>query len=133
MTEMKELSVQEKRELKSEQATREGSYFEPAVDIYETPQALVVVADVPGAKSETIEMSVRDSLLSFSARVAAPEARWKPLYEEYGVGHYSRQFKLGHQIDQTKISAQIKDGVLTLTLPKAEAAQPRKINVQTIG
>jgi HSP20 family molecular chaperone IbpA len=128
--EMKELTVQEKKELKKEAPTREGLFFEPTVDIYETQKELVLLADVPGATAESLEVDIRDSVLTLTARSSSVEGRWRPIYEEYRVGHYTRQFKLGQQIDQAKISAKIKDGVLTLNLPKAESAMPRRISVQ---
>ena len=128
--ELKDLTVQEKRELKQEEGTRQGPYFEPAVDIYETPLALTVVADVPGTVSDNLEINLRESVLALTSRVTEPAKKWRPIYEEYRVGHYSRQFRIGHQIDQAKISAKMKDGVLTLSLPKVENAQPRKIKVQ---
>ena len=131
--EMKELTVQEKKELKKEAQTREGLFFEPSVDIYETQKELVLLADLPGAVAENLEIDIRDSVLTLTARAKTPEGKWRPLYEEYRVGHYSRQFRLGQQIDQAKISAKVKDGVLTLNLPKAEAALPRRIAVQTTG
>jgi len=129
--EMKDLQVQEKKELKKEESTHAGVFFEPNVDIFETPNALTLFADVAGATAESLEINIRDSVLTLTARATRPEGRWKPLYTEYRLGDYSRQFRLGHQIDQTKISAKIRDGVLTLHLPKAEAAMPRKISVQT--
>jgi HSP20 family protein len=131
--EMKDLAVQEKKELKAEEGTHQGVYFEPSVDIYETQKELVLVADIPGATPESLDVNIRDNVLTLTARVGDADARWKPIYQEYRLGHYSRQFRLGHQIDQAKINAKIKDGVLTLTLPKAEAAMPRKITVQTVG
>jgi HSP20 family molecular chaperone IbpA len=130
--EMKDLSVQEKRELKAEESTRSGLYFEPSVDIYETASSLTLIADVSGIRSENLEVNIRDSVLTLNGHVKELDERWKPIYEEYRIGHYTRQFKLGHQIDQAKITAVIKDGVLTLTLPKAEAAHPRRIQVQTV-
>lgn len=128
--EMRELPVQEKKELTAKPSTREGVYFEPSVDIYETPKELVVLADVPGATPQDLEVDIRDNVLTLTAHTKAPESKWRPLYEEYRLGHYTRQFRLGHQIDQAKISAKIKDGVLTLSLPKAEAVQPRRIQIQ---
>jgi HSP20 family protein len=130
-SEMKDLSVQEKKELKQEQGTHQGAYFEPSVDIYETPKELVLVADIPGSTSEQLDVNIRDNVLTLTARVGDIDPRWKPIYQEYRLGHYSRQFRIGQQIDQAKINARIKDGVLTLGLPKAEAAQPRKITIQT--
>ena len=129
--EMKDLTVQEKRELKQEEGTRVGPYFEPHVDIFETPAALTVVGDVPGAAADQLEINLRENVLTLTARVKEPDKKWRPIYEEYRIGHYSRQFRIGHQIDQAKISAKMKDGVLTLNLPKVENAQPRKIKVTT--
>ncbi len=129
--EIKDLQVQEKKELKTEQPTRQGVFFEPSVDIFETQNALTLLADVPGATASDLEVNIRDNVLTLTARTKKPDPRWKPLYEEYRLGDYTRQFRLGQQIDQGKISAKIKDGVLTLHLPKAEAALPRTITVQT--
>jgi HSP20 family protein len=128
MSDKQELQVREKKELK-EEATREGPHFTPDVDIYETEQALVVLADVPGSTSEAIELDLRDSQLSLSARVQPLDKRWKPIYLEYEVGDYSRLFRLGQMFDEAKISAQVKDGVLLVRVPKAQKALPRKIQV----
>lgn len=124
-----EMQVREKQAVTREPGTWEGAYFEPRVDIYETAEALTLTAELPGAEADDLQTDLKDNLLTVTARVRPVEGRWKPLYEEYSVGHYLRQFRLGEQIDQAKISARLKDGVLTLTLPKAEAARPRRINI----
>ncbi|MFU8803414.1 MAG: Hsp20/alpha crystallin family protein [Bradymonadaceae bacterium] len=129
--ESRELSVRQKEELQSEEGTREGIYFKPDVDIYETDQALVVLADMPGCTGKDVELDVRDNLLTITGSIRPVEDRWTPLYTEYRTGHFMREFRLGQQIDQTKISAELNDGVLRLTLPKAEHAQPRKIQVKS--
>ncbi len=126
-----ELSLREKQAVSGETGTYQGRYFQPAVDIFETEEALVLKADLPGAKVEDIQTDVRDSQLTLTAKVNPPEGKWKPAYQEYAVGHYLRQFRLGQQIDQTKITAEFKDGVLTLVLPKADHAKPRKIEIRT--
>ncbi len=128
-TQNPEIQVREKQAVTREPGTWEGPYFEPRVDIYETADALTLMAEVPGAEAEDLQTDLKDNLLTVSAKVARVDPRWKPLYEEYSVGHYLRQFRLGEQIDQAKISANLKDGVLTLTLPKAAAAKPRRIKV----
>lgn len=134
MTDKQELQVREKKELKQEgETTREGPHFQPDVDIFEREDALVMIADVPGTTSEGIELDLRDSTLSVGATVGAVDAKWKPIYLEYEIGHYSRQFRLGQIVDMAKISAQVKDGVLTVTLPKVERALPRKIQVSSDG
>lgn len=114
----------------AEAGTHEGRWFEPDVDIYETDEALVLRADVPGARSEDIETDLKDNLLSVTARTSPVGAQWRPLYAEFSDGHWQRQFRLGQSIDQANISATVKDGVLTLTLPKAERAKARKIQVR---
>ncbi|RDV36853.1 Hsp20/alpha crystallin family protein [Bradymonadaceae bacterium TMQ3] len=126
-----EIAVHRKEELQEAEGTREGTYFRPNVDIYETSKALTLVADVPGTAAEDFEIDLRDNLLTIVGSVREVEPGWQPLYSEYRVGHFMRQFRVGQQIDQTKISAEITDGVLKLTLPKAESAKPRKIEVRT--
>ncbi len=133
MAEKQDIAVREKEELsnENEEGTRPGRYFKPAVDIFETEDALQVVADVPGADPDSFDIDVRENMLTINARVDAVEDRWKPVYQEYGSGHFWRRFRLGQQIDQAKISANLDDGVLELTLPKVEKARPRKIEINT--
>jgi HSP20 family protein len=124
-----ELPVREKH-VTSQPGTFEGPHFEPEVDIYETEDALVLSADLPGVSAEDITTDVRDSLLTLTARAKPVDAKWKPLFREYAVGNYTRQFRLGQQIDQSRITAQLKEGVLTLTLPKSERVRPRRIEIK---
>lgn len=126
-----EVPVREKQAVTRDPGTHEGPYFEPPVDIYETPDAITLSADLPGVQGDAIQTDLKNNLLTISARVEPVEGRWRPLNQEYAIGNYVRQFRIGQQIDQSKISAQLKDGVLTLTLPKAEAAKPRRIQIQT--
>lgn len=126
-----DLPVREKQATQGETGTYQGRYFEPPVDIYETADALVVTADLPGARPEDIQTDVHDNQLTLTAKVTPPDPKWKPVYREYAVGHYLRRFRLGQQIDQSKITGELKDGVLTLTLPKADTAKPRRIEIKT--
>lgn len=129
MTE-KELQARDKRELQQDtEATREGPVFRPEVDIFEQEQSLTLVADVPGASNEDMELDLQEAKLNLTASVRPVEAKWKPIYLEYEIGHYERQFRIGQMIDTDKISAQVKDGVLTVALPKVEKARPRRIQV----
>lgn len=131
MTEKQELQLREKKELKQEgEPTREGALFNPEVDIYETEQAMMMVADVPGATGDGVELDLKENLLDLSATVSPVDSKWKPIYVEYEVGNYLRQFRIGQIVDKSKISAQVKDGVLTVTLHKVEKALPRKIEVK---
>lgn len=132
MSDKQELQVREKKELTREgEPTREGPHFTPDVDIFEQDAALVLVADVPGATPDGITLDLQDDVLNLTATVRPVEPRWKPVYTEYEVGHYTRLFRLGQIVDRAKISAQVKEGILTVTLPKVEKALPRKIDVKT--
>lgn len=124
------LSARPKQEA-MEAGTHGGRWYEPDVDIYETEAALVLRADVPGARAEDIETDLKDNLLTVTARTSTVGGPWRALYTEFADGHWQRQFRLGQSIDQGQISAAVKDGVLTLTLPKAERARARKIQVKT--
>jgi HSP20 family molecular chaperone IbpA len=112
--------------------TRSGRCYRPHVDILEQPDELLLLADVPGASGDRIEVKFEDGTLTIHAPV---EPRQKPDHEfllcEYGVGDYWRTFRVSEAIDASKITAGYADGVLTLRLPKAEAIKPRKIGVKT--
>ncbi|GIV04242.1 MAG: heat-shock protein [Candidatus Binatia bacterium] len=115
---------------RSREATRaEDRYVAPAVDIYETPEELVLVADLPGVGKDDLEVRVEEDVLTIRAtpKHAVPgEVVWR----EFELPQFFRQFELSEVIDQEKISADFKHGVLTLHLPKAEKAKPRKIEVK---
>ena len=128
----KDLEAKEKMELQTTaESTRDVPSYIPAVDIYESPEALTLVADMPGVGSDNVAIDVHDNHLTLRGTVTIEGEKERVLLQEYGVGDYFREFTLGRTIDQTKIEASMKHGVLTLTLPKAEAIKPRKISVKT--
>jgi len=111
-------------------ATRERSrYLVPAVDIYETSEGLTVVADVPGVSKDDLQINVEDNVLTIQGRIT--RARHENLVtEEFELLDYFRQFTLGDKVDQSRIEASLEKGVLTLKLPKAEHAMPKRIKIQ---
>jgi HSP20 family protein len=115
---------------RKEESTRPGVVFQPAVDIFETPDEIVLLADVPGVPAEGAEVHLEGDQLTIEGRVR-PEVYdgLKPLHVEYGVGGYYRRFTLGEAIDREGIKAQVKDGVLSLRLPKAARARVRRVEV----
>ncbi|MCF6150585.1 MAG: Hsp20/alpha crystallin family protein [Candidatus Kuenenia sp.] len=107
-----------------------GKYYIPRTDIVETEKSLVVCMDVPGAKRENINVMLENNVLEVDAKIDFLQyENLNPVYTEYNVGHYTRRFTVSNTIDAGKIDAKLTDGVLTLTLPKAPEAQPRKIQV----
>lgn len=130
-TEGKSLEVQKKKELvDKEEKTVPARYYVPNTDIYETNDALTVVVEMPGVEKDKVDIDIENNVLLIEGLIDFTKyAEMQPVYTEYNVGHYSRKFSLSSKIDQNKISAEMKDGVLTLTLPKAEAAKPRKIKI----
>jgi HSP20 family protein len=112
--------------------TRSGEFYHPHVDIVELGPELLLLADVPGAKAEEIDIRFEDGELSIHAPVAPrQEAGTRYLLREYGVGDFYRTFRVSEQVDANRIHAEYADGVLRLHLPKVAAAQPRKISVQS--
>ena len=110
---------------------RPGRVFLPAVDIFETPEALTLVADMPGVASDKVTLDIKDNHLVISGEITPPLAPGETLQlQEYYTGDFQRDFHLGAAIDQARIEATMKDGVLRLLLPKAEKAKPRKIEVK---
>jgi HSP20 family protein len=131
--ERKELQAREKAEVSATaEQTRPGPTFTPAVDIFETDQEITVLADMPGVKAKDLSIDLRENTLTLSGEVESPEgAKEQEVFREYRTGDYYRQFTLSEGIDQSKIEAALKDGVLRLRLPKVEAAAPRTIPVKT--
>ncbi len=128
----KDIQVREKQEVQTQaETTRNIPVYIPAVDILETEEALTLVADMPGVSPENVDIDIRDDQLTIRGTVTLEGEGETVLLREYGVGDYFRQFTLGRIIDQSKIEASMKNGVLTLTLPKVDKAKPRKVEVKT--
>jgi HSP20 family protein len=132
MTMTQELQVQRKRELdQKDETTIPARVFLPNADIYETQDALTVILEMPGVEKDNVEVHVEEGVLSVAGRLDLSKYKGlQPLYTEYNIGHYSRSFRLSSKIDQTKIAAEMNNGVLSLTLPKVEEAKPRTIKVK---
>jgi HSP20 family protein len=113
----------------TEETRSRERYLAPPVDIYETQDGLVVMADLPGVAKDGIDVRVENGLLTLHGR-ASHASPGEPIYREFELVNFFRQFELSDKVDQGKISAELKHGVLTLHLPKAEEAKPRKVEVK---
>jgi HSP20 family protein len=131
MASRQELQVQKKREQETrEESTIPARVFVPSADIYETQDALTVILEMPGVEKSNVDVRVEDGVLSVLGKLDLSKYQGlQPLYVEYNVGHYSRSFQLSSKVDQSKSAAELKDGVLSLKLPKVEQAKPRTIEV----
>jgi HSP20 family protein len=132
MAGQQELQVQQKREVdKAQEPTTPMRAFLPTTDIFETADALTVVLEMPGADRDNIDVSVENDVLTVEGKINFKKYEGlKPVYSEYNVGPYRRSFRISSRIDQEKIRAEMRDGVITLVLPKAEEPKPRKIEVK---
>jgi HSP20 family protein len=131
MAESKELQAREKNEVAaSAEQTRPGLVFSPAVDIFETDLEITLLADMPGVAADGVNIDLKDGVLTLSADPKPWEGPDESdVSVEFEIGRYYRQFALSDAIDQKRINARLEDGVLRLTLPKAQKAVPRKITV----
>jgi HSP20 family protein len=133
MAERKGLEIAEKREVDTQihQELRSGNWFVPAADIYETSETVILVMDMPGVCFDCAHVNIMDDELVVTGHVTHGEDQDDyVLYREYDVGHYHRHFGLPPTIDRNKIDAVMADGVLTVTMPKAEQAKPRRIPIK---
>jgi len=126
-----EVQVQQKREVeKKPESTVPLRSFLPVSDIFETDHALNVVLEMPGVAKENVDIDIDNDVLKVSGRIdIAKYEGLQPVYTEYNIGNYSRSFQLSNKVDQDGIKAELKDGVMTLVLPKSEKAKPRRISV----
>ena len=106
-----------------------GRVLVPAVDIFESEENLTLIADMPGVEKGGLEINLEKGLLTISGEVAL-ENRGKSLLREFSTANYFRQFKVSEHIDAEKSTAELNNGVLTLTIPKAESAKPKRIEIR---
>ncbi len=111
--------------------TRSRRLYTPDVDIIEKNDEIVLIADMPGVEEKSVDITLEKNVLTIHGCVEpeVPE-NLKLTESEYGVGDYERAFTISDEIDREKIQATVKNGVLRLILPKAEAARARKIEVK---
>jgi HSP20 family protein len=131
--ETREIATKEKQQLaQSQEQTRPGRYYVPDVNIYEFDDSLKLWADMPGVKEKDINVTLKDGVLTIVGQVTTEMyAGLRPMYTEYNVGNYCREFSLHEDIDESKIRATLRNGVLELELPKKEHAKPRQIEVRS--
>lgn len=104
--------------------------FNPPIDIYETPDGLVLYADLPGVDAEGLDLQVQDNRLTLFGRVTSFDAdSAQMLHQEYHVGDFLRSFILSDEVDHERIQAKLTNGVLRVELPRAPRAKPRRIEV----
>lgn len=124
-----DVAVQNKSKEQVER-TRSERVFTPAVDIYETDNDISLIADMPGVDKKSVDITLENNILTLEGHVTQEKPEGYELsYNEYQIGDYQRSFKVSDAIDRDKISASVKEGVLYVTLPKAEPAKARKIKV----
>ncbi len=132
MSGSQELAVREKQELaRQEEQTVPGRYYVPAADIFETDDALTLLLEMPGVSKDNVDVQIENDVLRVEGKIDyAAYKDIEPVYTEYNIGHYARAFTLSNKIDRDGIAARVEDGLLTLTLPKAKEALPRRITIR---
>lgn len=126
-----QIQKQESKDLSSVERTRWGKVFTPPVDIIETENSLKLFADMPGVDKDSINITIEHDTLTIRGNVDTTPVEGLELeYAEYEIGDFQRSFNLNDTIDQEKIEANYKDGVLELILPKSEKAKPMTIKVK---
>jgi HSP20 family molecular chaperone IbpA len=127
---MLEPQKDEATKLEATERTRDRQVYIPRADIYETDDAMIVLADVPGVDEKSVDITIDKNVLTINAFVEEEQPEnYRCTYAEYGVGDYERRFILSNQVDRDGIEASVKDGVLRLRLPKSKEAKARKISV----
>ena len=127
---MSDKGLQKTENVSAGERIRNVKTFVPRVDIYETKDALFLIADMPGIDEQTVDVELEKNILTISGRVENGKVKdYRLVFSEYEVGDYERTFTLSDEIDRDKIKANVKHGVLRLELPKAEEVKPKKIKI----
>jgi len=120
----------DERNVQAREETRSNEkYIRPAVNIIETEEGLVLTADIPGAAKESLDINVEKGILTISAP-AQHSMPGTSAYREFDLANYYRQFTIPESLDHEKTKAEYANGILTLRVPKAEVAKPKRISVQ---
>jgi HSP20 family molecular chaperone IbpA len=133
MATQQELTPKEKQEVQSESQLKPGRAYIPDVDIREDDNNLWLYADMPGVSQDKVSVELHDDVLTIEGDVVLDDYEgMNPLYTEYNVGRFVRRFSLpgNSRFDCDKVAARMSNGVLTLQVPKAEKAQPRRIEIK---
>ena len=130
MAETNVAANKEAAEIAGPEATRGGTCFTPRVDIYETADEVVLMCDLPGVGPQDLNVQFAKGELSLCGKVQPRQAPAEYAQQEYGVGDFYRSFTISPEIDANKISAESRDGVLTVHLPKPEKSKPKRIAVK---
>ena len=126
-----ELKVQQKKEVDHQgETTKREKYFIPAVDIFESDTEVTVIAEMPGVTADGIEVTLEDDVLIVRGTKEKEVLTGRVLLQEYEPGNYQRRFTVAETIDQENIKASVNNGMLRVTLPKAEPVKPKKIEVK---
>jgi HSP20 family protein len=127
---MSEKDLQKTQNTAVTEKIRNVKTFVPRVDIYETKDALFLIADMPGVDEKTVDVELEKNILTISGHVENGKVKdYNLVFSEYEVGDYERTFTLSDEIDREKIKATVQQGVLRLELPKAEKVKPKKIAI----
>ena len=129
MTAQEMVKRQETAPTRQEETRTVGRVLTPAVDIFESDETLTLMADMPGVAKEGLDINLEKGVLTINGEVNL-ENRGKAVLREFSPANYYRQFKLSEHIDAEKSTAELKNGVLTLQIPKAESAKPKKIAIR---
>lgn len=126
----RELQKKEAETPQGVERTRPQRLYTPDVDIIERKDDIIVIADMPGVDERSVDITLEKNVLTIYGRVETElPQNYRLVYSEYGIGDYQRAFTLSEEVDRNRIQASVKNGVLRLVLPKAEAAKTRKIAV----
>lgn len=117
---------------KAVEPTRQVAVFSPRFDIVETDTHLTLYGDMPGVAKDCLDVRYENEQLIIHAKVLPRNEDQRFVREEYGVGDYHRTFLVGEAIDTEGITAELRNGVLTIQLPKSKALQPRRIDIKAV-
>lgn len=126
---MNTLATQKAGKAARENVPVEQNLLSPEVNIFETKEAYILEAEMPGVSKEGLEITLDGNELTLVGRRHEDSSELRSLYRESKPAHFRRTFELDPAIDTAKIKAKMEQGILTLELPKTERVKPRKINV----